>query len=1315
MMERYEGTYPHARAPLKREKIALRILILSGVACMAVFLTWFFSTVTPGVWWLYYPFTIGLLFKLLKMIHEWYHYFDISVPVRPKSEKIWTVDILTTACPGEPYEMFDRTLRAMVAVKYPHTNYLCDEGNDPKLKALCDELGVIHVTRTEKINAKAGNINNALKQATGELAVVLDPDHIPHPDFLHRVVDHFEDPKVGYVQMVQGYYNQDESFVAKGAAEQTYHFYGPMMMCMNSYGTVQAIGANCTFRRKALDDIGGHAPGLAEDMHTAMQIHAKGYKSLYVPEMLTKGLVPSTMAAFYKQQLKWARGTFELLFVTYPKLCRNFTWRQNIHYFTLPLYYLFGVFNLIDILIPSISLLIADVAWNVEVDKFFLIFSLLLSLSLLTRMYAQRWLMSDSERGLHLMGGILRFGCWWVFIMGFVYTIFRVNVPYIPTPKEGVPENNIKLSLPNLIIAIVIIASVWYGLSIDYTPYSLAMAGFALINAFILLFVVLLAQEKFLLSVKSFISRNATGKVAFKIRDLTHQAIHGGCTLARNGALMFAFIILLFFTTALINQNKSFSLASLAPPDMKETGGFYTGIYLPELQYDRSTTYVDQEEKQINTSFDIISIYEAWGPKSLDSFPMGLLNDIHRRGAVPMITWEPWTCLFPEFAKDPKLSKNKRICLGIYDGKLDFYIKAYARKIREYKHPVFLRYAHEPDNPVYPWSQSGENTPGEYISAWRHVVEVFEHEGVHNVTWVWNPWSHSSIDEYFPGGRYIDWIGLTALNYGTASTDKKWLTFDDIYLPFRKKALALKRPIMLAEFGSTSYGGNRAAWMQDALGRIEKHYKEINSVVFFDSDHDKTWPTEWRPDDTTQFVNWSVQKDPSSLAIINNHITREPFNDRPFMLPSDLAVKETKVKEYNSPFIFASNRGYNLAINSQPFYVKGVAYNTEHDWRDGHLPLTRKQLEKDFRAIREMGANTIRRYNPGPYDENILNIAHEQGLKVMYGFWFDPKKDYYKDTAEVRRQMEQVLYYVQKYKDHPAVLAWNVGNETWGLLKHTFSKPYLSEVRNQYLNMVQTLAEQIHRIDPSRPVLSSMEHEEFQIRGEFAAFQDLAPSLDIIGVNSYYKQQISKLDKIAADMSPDRPYMITEFGPRGYWERKFSRYMQGRVWEDEDDNKAIYYKDQWTKIIYPNRGRNLGGIAYCWKERMEGSSTWFGITDHNGNKKPAYYALQSCFRNTNDNMPDLQKVLLTCDSRDKDGKYIFSAKVFGGKERKLRYKWTFNREEYLDEVNNIERTDEPQIVKLTLPETPSYYRLYLHVTDDAGHVVTASYPVTVEK
>lgn len=154
---------------------------------------------------------------------------DESAPVSgAQPSRLYTVDILTTACPGEPHGMILRTLEAMQKITYPHTSYLCDEGDNPVLKAACERLGVIHVTRTEKKHAKAGNINNALKQATGEIAIILDPDHEPAPFFIDRIIGYFEDPKVGFVQSIQAYRNQDSSIIADAAAQMQYNFYGPI-------------------------------------------------------------------------------------------------------------------------------------------------------------------------------------------------------------------------------------------------------------------------------------------------------------------------------------------------------------------------------------------------------------------------------------------------------------------------------------------------------------------------------------------------------------------------------------------------------------------------------------------------------------------------------------------------------------------------------------------------------------------------------------------------------------------------------------------------------------------------------------------------------------------------------------------------------------------------------------------------------------------------------------------------------------------------------------------------------------------------------
>jgi hypothetical protein len=145
-----------------------------------------------------------------------------------------------------------------------------------------------------------------------------------------------------------------------------------------------------------------------------------------------------------------------------------------------------------------------------------------------------------------------------------------------------------------------------------------------------------------------------------------------------------------------------------------------------------------------------------------------------------------------------------------------------ALSLRELGHPVYLRFAHEMDNLMYPWSTAGGNTPEEFIAAWRYVHDRFEALGVGNVTWVWNPLKPSAVDIYFPDkvkskdSWYVDWIGLTCLNYGKANTDASWYSFEQLYKPFQAKMAQSKidLPVMLAEFGSTSYGGNATEWVK---------------------------------------------------------------------------------------------------------------------------------------------------------------------------------------------------------------------------------------------------------------------------------------------------------------------------------------------------------------------------------------------------------------------------------------------------------------------------------------------------------------------
>ncbi len=1255
------------KIPSKREVRTVRILICCGIFSALVFFGWFIQNVESGYTPLFWLLTIALLFKLAKMFNEWYYYWSPSVPKAPAQTRNWTVDILTTSCPGEPRDMIIRTLRAMCDVRYPHTNYLCDEGDDPELKKVCEELGVIHVTRKEKTDAKAGNINNALRGASGEICLVLDPDHVPRPEFLDRVLPYFEDEKIGYVQCVQSYGNQEESFIARGAAEQTYHFYGPMMMTMNSFGTVQAIGANCTFRRKALDSIGGHAAGLAEDMHTAMQLQAKGWKAVYVPEVLARGLVPATLSAYYKQQLKWSRGVFELLFRVYPGLFKNFTWRQRIHYASVPWYFLFGLINLIDIIIPLVALAVARVPWEVDLVNFAWYFFPMCVMSLLVRFYVQRWLLEKHERGLHITGGMLRAATWWIFLVGFVYAIFNIKVPYIPTPKEDEHSNCFRLNIPNICVILISITFIWYGLSIDWSPYSMAMAFYSFVVIGMLGYTTLMSQQKFLDDAKRILSgipglvRVSSSITTFLTR--TQQNIY---SFMQNGATVLILAGSLAFLSYSTIENEPGNETQLIS---KEGGGFFIGI---ESSGKGGIPFIPL------TGINLVSVEQEWADTASAFSPM-TLGKIDKKNAVPFVSWKVKETIYPSILRHEQ----------------DGFLKNCADRIRSFGKPIFIS---------LPLDTSLNGKSGnEFKKAWQYLNTYFTGLGISNITWVWSP-RHPACEAFYPGEKFVDWIGVPCVNYGDASNDNDWYSFSDLYKPFRDHLGKFQKPIMITGMGSPA-GVEQTKWFEAAFSAIREKYREIKAVIL----HTGIETYHFANDPKTYKLDFSLHKE--SYASLNTQFGSSPFSISPLI--GNEHYLDLPSKTYNSPFVKGKHGNYELWVNNEPCYFRGVAYNTAHDWRDGFMPLTRRQVEKDLEMIKAMGANTIRRYDHGIYDRNILNIAAEYDLNVLYGFWFDPATDFYKDSLAVKKYIRDVEAKVIEFKDKQAIVAWSLGNETWGLLKHHYSKPYLVNVRRQYVKMIEYLARRIHELDPARPVFSCIEHEEYQLAGELVAFRDGAPSLDAMGINSYYKEQISQLDHITWQFDSLRPYLISEFGPRGYWDPHYNRSKDGLLTEDSEKEKAAWYNQQWNNYVLAHKGSNIGGFAYCWHDRMEGSCTWFGLTDFKGRPKPSYFALKELWTGTKTAGRDTEFAIQSPGTYKAGNEYVYTA--VGNSEGKLKYEWYLHKNNFLERVKNIEYLDEGRSVKVTIPRELSMYRLYLYVSDEEGKVSTASVPIPVTK
>jgi cellulose synthase (UDP-forming) len=431
--------YRRAAEVTPAKKTILLVLVIAGILCIFRLFNWWFREDHVANLFLFTLLSLIFWWGVIRMVIVWLSFLQMERPQEKPAPKDYRVAIFTTSSPGEPLSMFEKTLEACANITYPHTTYLLDDTRNPRFRELAKKHGAVWLELLDYPGAKAGKINEALKRTTEDFILVLDPDHIPFPNFLDNTLGYFEDESVGFVQVCQAYYNQYRSFTAKGAAEQTYGFYGPMQMGMYGRNCAVAIGANCTFRRTALESIGGHGIGLAEDLVTSIRLHAAGWKSIYNPVVVSRGLTPEDLGSFCKQQLKWARGVHEVFFAELPRLWRKLSFWQKVSYSMISTYYMTGLTMFLFLLIPYFFLLFGWLPANMEFTEFLRLYLPIACNAVLIYVFVQRWYCHPRrERGFHLRGMFLKFACWPVFFLGFMISLWNGNIPYIPTAKLAV-------------------------------------------------------------------------------------------------------------------------------------------------------------------------------------------------------------------------------------------------------------------------------------------------------------------------------------------------------------------------------------------------------------------------------------------------------------------------------------------------------------------------------------------------------------------------------------------------------------------------------------------------------------------------------------------------------------------------------------------------------------------------------------------------------------------------------------------------------------------------------------------------------------
>ena len=272
-------------------------------------------------------------------------------------------------------------------------------------------------------------------------------------------------------------------------------------------------------------------------------------------------------------------------------------------------------------------------------------------------------------------------------------------------------------------------------------------------------------------------------------------------------------------------------------------------------------------EDSMQIKLPIISIYTAWGSKKDQVFPLLRAQAIYDLGSIPMITWEPWLNDFdPEkFPFNATVAnKNKGGMRAIADGKYDAYLNKWATDAKKYGLPFYLRWGHEMNDPYrYPWGQQN-NTPEDYIAAWRHVINRFKAVGATNAVWIWSPHPAYTYTEFYPGHEFVNWIGITALNYGTVATWSQWWSFKDVINKSYSDLSLYGKPMMMTEFGSLAVGGDRAMWYKDALAALPSKYPSVKAVVFFHAGNDLTT--------TYKALDWTFENDEKVLLAVKQAV-----------------------------------------------------------------------------------------------------------------------------------------------------------------------------------------------------------------------------------------------------------------------------------------------------------------------------------------------------------------------------------------------------------------------------------------------------------
>ena len=390
---------------------------------------------------------------------------------------------------------------------------------------------------------------------------------------------------------------------------------------------------------------------------------------------------------------------------------------------------------------------------------------------------------------------------------------------------------------------------------------------------------------------------------------------------------------------------------------------------------------------------------------------------------------------------------------------------------------------------------------------------------------------------------------------------------------------------------------------------------------------------------------------------------------------------------------------WQLLVKNQSYFIKGVVGQT--------------YLGK----VKQYGGNSIRMGS----DKQGLDMALKLGLSVLVNLPADAERYgmNYDDTAAIHRQTEKIAGIVRNTKNHPAVLMWAIGNEL-DYIPGTL--PYNLKV----WDAVNEAAKAIKSVDPDHPVMTVIGTSMME---KVADIVKRCPDIDLLGINSY--GDIYTLPETLKKYGWTKPYIITEWGPDGYWEVK--KTLWKAPYEQTGREKYNCYEQKYKAAIDNVSGQCLGSYVFYWSGfKQETTHTWFCMFNIDGLESPLIglmHRLWTGEKSANvapivDSL-NIEKFVRYNDIFLNSGsKYSARVTASDADKDSLTYKWEIRREavyaSYAGQGEKVPRplsgliNEERSTVSFVSPTEKGPYRLFVYVLDSKGHFSTANLPFMVK-